>query len=457
MNNRIAIFAGVALAFVFLSGFANAVGITDGTFRSGEIMDNNIDIEQGKAGTAVVVLTNSPNRNNSFAVAVGGEIAGWVTNISPNYFNLSAGATKSITITIIVPSDASVREYKGTVTATGTQIIGGGTVGYQEAAQGTLYLYVKKSGSTSPVINTTTGGSGGGSNNTSVSVMVISFCTADAYLCPDGTYVSRNPNKNCAFFACPNSTIISANITPSNTSSGGGSSNASYSNTTSGGGSGVALPSNISSGGAKMPANNTTASPAIATLPAKCGAWKFSKCEESFAIFRDECGNELKDGCAGCAEMKDGNGLPSYGCSSKIAVSSGKMLKNETAYYNVSIIRNSNISSDEGILQVGSASADYTGKVEVRESKIMMNTSAGERQILVMPADAIRISGIAGNASMTVELKEKSSKAVYSVTGARQARLFFIIPVSMEISADVDAETGNVISVSKPWWSFLTR
>ena len=28
-------------------------------------------------------------------------------------------------------------------------------------------------------------------------------CTADVQACPDGSYVSRNPDKGCAFNACP--------------------------------------------------------------------------------------------------------------------------------------------------------------------------------------------------------------------------------------------------------------
>jgi hypothetical protein len=29
------------------------------------------------------------------------------------------------------------------------------------------------------------------------------FCTADVQACPDGSFVSRNPDKGCAFNACP--------------------------------------------------------------------------------------------------------------------------------------------------------------------------------------------------------------------------------------------------------------
>ncbi len=29
------------------------------------------------------------------------------------------------------------------------------------------------------------------------------FCTQEAKLCPDGTYVGRDSNNNCEFFPCP--------------------------------------------------------------------------------------------------------------------------------------------------------------------------------------------------------------------------------------------------------------
>jgi len=83
-----------------------------------------------------------------------------------------------------------------------------------------------------------------------------------------------------------------------------------------------------------------------------------------------------------------------------------------------------------------------------------MNTSAGQQQINIMPEDAVNISG-ATLSNAKVALKEINQKPVYSVIGARQARLFLIIPVQMEINTEVDAGTGSVISVSKPWWSFL--
>ena len=54
-----------------------------------------------------------------------------------------------------------------------------------------------------------------------------------------------------------------------------------------------------------------------------------------------------------------------------------------------------------------------------------------------------------------IELKERNEKPVYLVKTIKKARLFFLIPISMKIETQVNAQTGDVISVQKPWWSFF--
>jgi len=80
---------------------------------------------------------------------------------------------------------------------------------------------------------------------------------------------------------------------------------------------------------------------------------------------------------------------------------------------------------------------------------------SNKKQINILPEDAIKVSEI-DKESAKIELIEKYQKPVYSVVGMKQAKLLFIIPVLMEVKTEVDAETGKVISVNKPWWSFLT-
>ncbi len=108
-----------------------------------------------------------------------------------------------------------------------------------------------------------------------------------------------------------------------------------------------------------------------------------------------------------------------------------------------------------GILETPVASAQYVGQIGIEESKMFMATSVGKKPINILPEDAVGISETPNMASAKVVLKEKFQKPVYSVKGERQANLLFVIPVKMEVETEVDAEIGNVISISKPWWSFL--
>ena len=59
----------------------------------------------------------------------------------------------------------------------------------------------------------------------------------------------------------------------------------------------------------------------------------------------------------------------------------------------------------------------------------------------------------------TVELREENvrgeAKAVYVVEAKKDARLLGFIKTEMDVRANVDAETGEVVEVRKPWWAFL--
>ena len=81
------------------------------------------------------------------------------------------------------------------------------------------------------------------------------------------------------------------------------------------------------------------------------------------------------------------------------------------------------------------------------------------------------ISKIKSNGRViSVELKEEeikvqkgvrgfigTTKLVYNIRTVEERKALALIPTSMNVDSKVDAETGEVISVVKPWWSFLTE
>jgi hypothetical protein len=127
----------------------------------------------------------------------------------------------------------------------------------------------------------------------------------------------------------------------------------------------------------------------------------------------------------------------------------------QTASHDISLWRTTD--ENKGILETSTISATYQGKVIVKNSKLYMTISSAEKPINILPDDASnKAKGIAETPEIKkVELKAETEKPVYSVIGTKQARILFIIPVSMDVETKIDADTGSVISVNKPWWNFL--
>lgn len=59
----------------------------------------------------------------------------------------------------------------------------------------------------------------------------------------------------------------------------------------------------------------------------------------------------------------------------------------------------------------------------------------------------------------TLELKEvgegNETKMAYEMKAQKRAKVLGIFGANMNVEADVDAETGEVIKSRKPWWAFL--
>lgn len=54
-----------------------------------------------------------------------------------------------------------------------------------------------------------------------------------------------------------------------------------------------------------------------------------------------------------------------------------------------------------------------------------------------------------------IKLRVEENKPVYQVKAKVKGRLLFIIPVEIPVETEVDAETGTVVRIRKPWWSIF--
>lgn len=85
------------------------------------------------------------------------------------------------------------------------------------------------------------------------------------------------------------------------------------------------------------------------------------------------------------------------------------------------------------------------------EIKIMPDT-ASERAL-----QRLRLKNCSGEC--TIELKQvgegEKAKLAYELQTERQSKVLGLFQAKMQVRAQVDAETGEIVRVGKPWWAFL--
>ncbi len=137
------------LILVALAGAVQALALSDINFG---------DVEQGATYPQTVVLLNSPQDiDNHFVIEVGGIMRDWIT-VSPMEFDLAKGSSQSLTVTLVVPKDASLGEKTATITAVGKKTVPsaggtpeGATVGYAVATKSNVVANVVKPGATAAI------------------------------------------------------------------------------------------------------------------------------------------------------------------------------------------------------------------------------------------------------------------------------------------------------------------
>jgi hypothetical protein len=122
---------------------------------------------------------------------------------------------------------------------------------------------------------------------------------------------------------------------------------------------------------------------------------------------------------------------------------------------NISI---SKTSEGKIVISIGSIRVETTENLTIRDSKIYIETPFGRDQVKILPDDAAakatEITQV-GSIELKNEFAGESTKPVYTIKGTRKANLLFIIPVTLDIRTKISGEDGSVISVDRPWWSFL--
>jgi hypothetical protein len=87
------------------------------------------------------------------------------------------------------------------------------------------------------------------------------------------------------------------------------------------------------------------------------------------------------------------------------------------------------------------------------EIKVMPNT-ASERAI-----ERLQLKNCNSENNCSIELKEVGSgeqvRAAYEIQAQKDSKVFGLFKKKMNVQAQVDAETGEVLESKKPWWAFI--
>ena len=195
----------------------------------------------------------------------------------------------------------------------------------------------------------------------------------------------------------------------------------------------------------------------------------YYKCPDNYKcnVIRTELAMQCPDGrsvgdiprvscvCTGssCPISNNENSVVTYDLKTKTEytiTSTGKTTSN-----NISI--GESIPGSEGSIKIiisNNIPAKYSGELSIENSKLYMNTSEGKKEILILPDEAVLKAISIGSVTET-SLIQESNKPVYSISGTKNARLLFIIPLKANMKEKISAESGNIISIKKPWWSFI--
>ena len=122
-------------------------------------------------------------------------------------------------------------------------------------------------------------------------------------------------------------------------------------------------------------------------------------------------------------------------------------------------------------LEVGGNSAKTSMKMNQEmvngQTKLSTQLSNGRNaEVKVMPDKAsetalerLRLKNCVESEGCSIELKEvgagEKAQLAYEVKTQRRSKVFGLFGAEMNVEAQVDAETGEVVRVNKPWWAFL--
>lgn len=107
------------------------------------------------------------------------------------------------------------------------------------------------------------------------------------------------------------------------------------------------------------------------------------------------------------------------------------------------------------ILTSNDVSASTKEELKIKKSGIFIEVDGRDLEIILLPNDASNNVDSSMDSIDKIELKVEDGKAIYDISGMKDGSLFGIISISVNINAKVNAESGELYSLQKPWWGVL--
>lgn len=129
---------------------------------------------------------------------------------------------------------------------------------------------------------------------------------------------------------------------------------------------------------------------------------------------------------------------------------------------------NNQVKLEAGGVEANCNKCNLTQEMVGEMTKLSVQMSNGKNaEVKVMPNKAsetalerLKLKTCSSENNCSIELKEVGSgdkaQLAYEVKTERQARVLGMFKSKMQVQAQVDAETGEVLKVKKPWWALLS-
>ena len=175
---------------------------------------------------------------------------------------------------------------------------------------------------------------------------------------------------------------------------------------------------------------------------------------ESLKILRSEIDSMIEKMIAGRTEF---NASEVSGLVSEVKVLPGEIKANEISVKTT----DKKIKIDVGAKELSIEPKEKEvivndGEINVKAEAVSIKDnvlSVGNSEVKLSPSEVINKLQLAPK---VMELKEENSVAVYKMKIDEKRKLFGFIPITIEKSVNADAANGNVVSETRPWWSFLS-